>query len=161
MIERPRERDRPKEARAPERRLQTDASAERCRDADAPPGVAPERGVGLARDDGHRRAARRPAGYFRRVPRIANVSEVRVDRADAVRELVEPELAEKHRAGLAKLAHDRRVLVRHPLREDSRARGRADALRREEVLDRDRDAVQRTPVPTGLDLALSVARLFT
>src|SRR5439155_20941205 len=112
------------QARAPECGLEADAPAERCRDADASSGVAAERGVGLAGDDGHRRSARGPAGDFRRVPGITDVTEVRVDRADAVRELVEPELAQKDGTGFAKPAHDRRILTRHPLRKNSRACGR-------------------------------------
>src|SRR4029077_10376356 len=111
MIERPRERDRTEKTRPPERWLETDATAERGRDADASSGVAPERGVGLARGDGHRGAAGRASWDLRRIPRVVDVAEMRIPRADAVGELVESELAEEHRARFAKLAHDRRVLV--------------------------------------------------
>ena len=84
---------------------------------------------------------------------------MRVDRADAVRELVQPELAEEHRARLAKLAYDRRVRLWDPVREDARAGCRADPFRREEVLDRDGNAVQRTSVPARRDLICGFARL--
>ena len=84
---------------------------------------------------------------------------MRVDRADAVRELVQPELAEEHRAGFAQLAHDRRVLLRNPGREDPRSGRRADPFCREEVLDRDGNAVQRTSVPARRDLICGFARL--
>src|SRR5438034_3382936 len=142
MIERPGERDGTEKACAAERWLEADAAAERRGDADAAPGIASERGERLARHDGHRGPARGAARDLCRVPRIADVSEMRVDRADAVRELVHSELAEEHRARLSQLPHDRRVLIWDPVREDSRARGRADPLCREQILHRDGHPVQ-------------------
>src|SRR2546427_13223085 len=107
MIGRPGERDSTEEACAAERWLEPDAAAERRRNADAAPGVAAECGVRLAGDDGHCRPARGAARDLCRVPWIAHVAEMRVDRTDAVRELVHSELAEEHRAPLSHLPHDR------------------------------------------------------
>ena len=44
-------------------------------------------------------------------------------------------------------SHDEGVLVRHVVLEDLRAPGGADALGRRQVLDRDRDAVERRQRP--------------
>jgi hypothetical protein len=70
-----------------------------------------------------------------------------------------PELAEEHRAGFAKLAHDRRVLVGDPVGEDLRSRRRADPFCREQVLHRDGNAVQRAAVAPGRDLVSCFASL--
>src|SRR5206468_10610610 len=105
VIERPRQRDCAGQPDAPVGGLETNRAAERGRDADAPAGIAPDRRVRLGHDDRDGGAAGRSAGDLRRVPRIAHVPEMRIHGADAVRELVHAQLAEKYRPGLAKLAH--------------------------------------------------------
>ena len=160
MIERPGERNGAAQACAAECWLEPDAAAERRRNADAASGVAAESGVCLAHDDRHRGPARGATRDLCRVPRIAHVAEVRVDGADAVRELVQSELAEEHRARFAQLPHDGRVLIWHPVGEDPGARGRADPFCCEQVLHRDGYPVQWAFVSTRLDLALSLASLL-
>jgi hypothetical protein len=72
----------------------------------------------------------------------------------AERELVHVELAEQNRAGVSQSAYDRGVLFGNPAREYSRPARRPDAGRLEEILDRDRDPVQRASMLPASDLVI-------
>src|SRR5438309_10030601 len=160
MVERPRERDAARDAQASVCRFEADEAAERRRDSDAPSGIAAERCERFAARDRDGRAAGGSAGDLRLVPGIAYVAEMRIHRADAVRELVHPELPNEHCSGVLELAHRSCVLGRDPLAKDLRSRSCADASRREEILHRDRYSVERTKVVARADLGLGATGLL-
>ena len=80
-----------------------------------------------------------------------------VDAGGAEGELVQVRLADDHRARLAQLADDGGVFVRHVVGHDLGAGRCPDALRRAEVLDADRHAVQRPAIVPRRDLIVGGA----
>ena len=78
----------------------------------------------------------------------------------AMREFMGRELAEQHPAGLVEPRDGRRVLGRDIIRADPRVAGRADAGGAVDVLQPERNAVQRPAIIAGHDLALGGPRLL-
>src|SRR5207248_7641608 len=76
-----------------------------------------------------------------------------------MRHLVGRELAEEDRAGVVELAHGRGVLARGAVDEDARMTGSENAAGVVDVLESERDAVQRAAVLARRDLRLGRARL--
>ena len=140
-------------------RLEPDRSAQRRGDADRSRGIGAERHVEHAGGHGRRRAAARAAGGERGVPGVPRRAVVRVVVGGAERELVGVRLPHQHRAGLAQRPHHGRVARRHPLAQDPRARRGARALRGDQVLDGDGDAVQGAASLPAPDLLFGLARL--
>ena len=103
-------------------------------------------GVGAERPDGltgrHRGggAAARPARHAFEIPRVVHGPVRRVLVGGAHRELVAVGLADEHRAGAGEPGPRGRVVGRDVGLEDLRPAGRADAVRGEDVLERDGDA---------------------
>ena len=137
----------------------------------ATPAIRPGRPAGRAADRGRasppawrsRRLApiraARSAWRSRRIVRVARRSERRILVGRAERELVQVGLAQEDRTGLAKM-RDRRAVARGDMPvADARRRRRRDAAHVEQVLDRDRDAVQRAAIAAGGDLTVGVLRL--
>lgn len=150
MVERPRERYDARRADAPMRRLQPDRAAERGGDANTAARIGAHRHRRHPRR--HRRAgtAARTTGDAVGVPRIARRAEVGVIRRHAEGKLVRVRLAERNRARLAEQPRDRRIRTRHAIPEDFRSGSGANTLRRIEVFERNRDAVQRAAIgPVG------------
>ena len=125
-------------------RLEADDAAVRRRLADRAAGVGAERAEALA--------ARPPPPPSRPTSRPGRAScptgcgsppKRRVLGRRAHRELVQLVLPTQHRAGLAQRAGDGGVVGRDEVLEDARAGGGAHALGADDVLDRDRDAVER------------------
>ena len=111
-----------------------------------PPVSVPSAHGALPRGHGRRAAAGRAARHAGAVPRVERraVGGVLVRRAH--RELVLVGLAQQRGARLRQPAHDRGGVGRAVALQDPRARLRRHALGAEEVLDRERDAGQRTSV---------------
>src|SRR5436190_21421220 len=88
------------------------------------------------------------------VPRIARWRPGQIERWPAVSEFMGRELAQLHTAGLVELRDGRRVFGRHQVLADFRVAGRADDSSRINVLQPERDAVQRAAIVTRNYLAL-------
>ena len=139
-VERRRERDQPVPADQPVRRFQPDHAAERRRLPDGAAGVGAQRPHGLARRDRGRRPTARcrpapcrgPTGCGRaRTPSSRSTSPSRTRRSSSCRSV-------PRRTGQAR---PRRAVVRRDVGlQDLRAARRADPVRREDVLQGDRDA---------------------
>ena len=125
------------------RRPEADHAAERrrCAERAAEVGALAERAH--AGCQGDRRAAGRAAARERRIPRVAGLAEHVVERVGAGAELRRVGLAEDDRARRAQPLDRQRIGVGHVVGVDPRAVGGAQAGRLGEVLDPDRDAVQR------------------
>jgi hypothetical protein len=143
MIERPGERQDPRPAHAPIRRLEPDDAAQCRRAPDRSAGVRSEGTHGEAGRQRRARAARRPAGDVLKVPRIARRQEPVPGELDAEGELVGDELAQHDHARLGEPRHARRIVVGNPVGEERRAAGGQDAPRRVEVLVRDGNPGER------------------
>ena len=76
-----------------------------------------------------------------------------------MRHLVSGELAEQHRSGLVEFRRRRGVLGGNAIGEDARMARREDAAGVVDVLERERDPVQRAPVRARRDLGLGRLRL--
>ena len=148
MIESRRCGDQASRADAAERRLETDAAAERRRNANAAAGVAAGGGQAHARGHRGRGAAARSSRNARAVDGIARGAEERIDRRHAAAELVGVGLAEQHGAGAFELLHDGGVIVRNVFFEQQRAGRGAHAPGLEEILVRDGNAVHRKRPPS-------------
>ena len=158
VIERPRERDDAAQRDTSVGRLDAGDATERGGDADRSAGIAARGHEAHPRRDRDRAAAARAAGDARAVPGVLRVAEERVLIGDAEGPLVQVRLAEDDRSGGAQPRGHRAVLLRDVAREDLRSRRRHDALLVIEILQRDRDAVQRAAVLTRVALAVREAR---
>src|SRR5262245_5253108 len=92
-------------------------------------------------------------GVTRRGPR-------QVEGRPAVSEFMRGKLAEEHGAGIVELARRGRVFVGNVVRADFRMAGRADPARVVDVLQTERDAMQRPAVSAFCDFLLGFARLL-
>ena len=155
LVQRRGERDDPVAADPAVGGLHADDPAQRRRLADRTAGVGPERQRRvMGRHDGRGTAAA-TAGDGVEVPRVADRAVGRVLVRRAHRELVHVRLAEEDGAGRPEPLRDVGVVGRAIALEDSRPGGALAALDADEVLERDRDAVERMepargrlPVPT-------------
>ena len=98
------------------------------------------------------------------IPRVPRDAEQRAVGQGLVAELRRRRLADEDGAGLAQPADGHRVLGRHLVGEDQRAHRRPDALGEQQILDRERHAVERAEqVPPAITAAsarrAAVARL--
>ncbi len=100
-----------------------------------------------------------PPGDRVGIVRVARRPERRVLVGRPERELVQVGLADEHRAGLAQVGDRRRIAFGDVAVAHARRRGRRHAADVEQVLDRDRHAVQRTAVVAGGQLLIGLARL--
>ncbi len=125
-----------------EGRLDADDAAAGGRLPDRGAGIAAERGVGHAGRDRRRGAAARAARMMALAPRVVDRPVVDVRAGGAVGQLVQVGLAEDHRAGALEALDRGGIVVRDPVGEQRRAEGGEDAPGGEQVLDRDRDALQ-------------------
>ena len=157
VIERVRVGDDAGAAHQPERGHQADDAAERRRAPDRSAGVRAERHRDQPGGDGGARARRGAAREVREVPRIARRRPRQIERRAGVRHLVGGQLAEEHGAGVVEPARRGGVLGGNPVDEDARVARRQDALRVVDVLQRERDAVQRAAVLARGDLGLGRA----
>ena len=126
-----------------------------------PPVSVPVAPGAMSRRDRRRRSARRSARRQADIAALAppwadhrTVSAGLVRRAH--RELVHVELAEHPRARLAQVGGDGALVGRLETLEDAAAGGRIDALRREQVLDAERDAGERREVAAATRLVRSI-----
>ena len=90
-----------------------------------------------------------PPGRSRRIVRIAHRPEARILAGRAERELVQVGLADEHRAGLAQASRHDGIGVGDVIAAHQRSRGGRHALLIDQVLQRDRDAVQRADAASG------------
>ena len=149
MVEEPRQRSDAGPADDPIRRLEAHATTEAGRDTDAAAGVGADGGGRQSRHDGGSRPAAGPARDALVIPRVhRGAVGLGVRRDDPVRQLVGGELAQQHRTGLPQAPRHRGIVLRDPALVGGRARGRWDARRVDQVLEADRDAVERAPQPT-------------
>ena len=148
LVERAREGDDAEARAAPVGRLHADDAAERGRLADRAAGIGAGRAEAEFGRDRRRRAARAAARDARRVgpdfsPWIDDTVEVAGNIRRTHRELVEVGLSEQDRARPPEIGADGRFVGRDEILQDARARGRADARGAEQILDRERDALER------------------
>ena len=120
-----------------EGRLETDHAATRCRNADRPAGVGPERSFGEARCQRRSGTAGRAAGDPAGCEGIRDGAEVCVLRRDPVGELVQVRLADVRIAGRFGKEDGCCTLSRDVLHEDRRAVRRRQACSVEQILDRE------------------------
>ena len=142
-----------------ERRLEPDDAAGGGGNADRAAGIGADRGERHAGRDADRRSAARSAWRSRRIVRVARRPERRVLVGRAERELVQVGLADEHRAGLRRCAIAGASRLRDMAVAHARRGGRRRAADVEQILDRDRHAVQRSAVVAGGELAIGLARL--
>ena len=123
------------------RRLDADDAVRRRREPDAAAGVGADGAVREPRADRHAGTGGRHAGPHRRIPDVAR----RVDLGMVIgkRAFREFHFADDHRARFFQARHRGRVFVRHPVRQHFRAARGLHAARPQQVLQRDRHAVQR------------------
>ena len=141
MVERPRQRRDTDPRGAAEGRLEADGAAQRRRDADRSAGVAAERDM---HDAGTYRSPRTSAGSAR-----GAVGRPRVTSGGgrcAIGEFVGVGLADQDHPGLVQLRDGRRIGFRHVVGALRRARGGLDPGRVVEVLDSQRNTMQRSTV---------------
>ena len=124
-------------------RLDAGGAAEARRIADRAAGVGAHGAHAERGGDGRARAARRAAGLVVGVPGIARRREGLVGRHRAVGEFVGGELAQDDRAACFQAPHGLGVDRRHVVGAQVRMAGRQHALGLVDVLQRDRNAVQR------------------
>ena len=137
-----------------ERRLQSDDATGGGRNADGAARVGAHRAEAHALGHRCRRTAARSACRPRGIDRITDRTERGLVAGRAERELVQVRFADDDRPGVAQPAHDGCVRRRGACRH-SRPGRRRRARDIDEILDRDRDAVQRSAIPPARDLAVS------
>jgi hypothetical protein len=142
MVQRRRQFGRAVAAHASPRRLQPRQAIGRGRPADRAARVRGQRTIGHARRDGDAGTARRDAGPVVRAPWIARRDDGRM--VVGIRAFGELGFADEDRAGGLQAPHHRRVAGRHGLAAQPHAGAGGHAFDVEQVLDRDRHAVQRT-----------------
>ena len=126
------------------RRLHADRAGDRAGLADRAAGVGADRERRLERRDrGRAEPPPEPPGMRVEVPRVVGRAVGRVLGGGAHRELVHVGLAEDRQPGRAQPGDHGRVVRRDPALEDPRAAGRRQPSGGEDVLDRDRYAVER------------------
>ena len=130
----------------------------RGRDAHRSPGIGAEGAGAQPRRDRRARAARRPARDAIHVPRIAHGTGPGDRRRPAIGELVHVELAQDDCARRLEPRHHLGVLIRDAVREHRARRRRQHPRRIDVVLQRDRNAVQRTAPPAPRQLRLERPR---
>ena len=145
---------------SPTRRLEPHDAAERGRDPDRAPGVGSERSKAESRRDGGAAPAARSARNALEVPRVVHRAEVGVTARDPVGPLVQVVLPEQDRAGLVEALGHGCVFAGDEGALELRAGGGAHAAGPEDVLEADRNSVQRAAVPPAGDLALRPLRLL-
>src|SRR2546429_491177 len=91
-----------------------------------------------------------------RVPGIANRPEVANRRTASVSELVHIELAEEHCPGRLEAPHDLRILCRNTILEQTAACGRTHSSRIDQILQRNRDAMEGTSPAVLMDFRLGL-----
>ena len=94
---------------------------------------------------------------MRRVPRIVHIAEKADQRTAAISELMQIVLAQNHRAGLPQPPHHFRIFGRHTILIKRAGSGRARARRIDQILQRNRNPVQR-PAPLPARDFISAAR---
>src|SRR5690606_38016043 len=152
VIEAGRERIRSPPAHATVGRLDADAAARGARGADRAAGVGPGRDRNQPGAGGRARSAARAARYVSVAPRVVRRAEVRVVGRRAQGDLVRVRLADDDGSGREQATNGLRVLGRDVIAEEPRAIRRADAGGVGQVLDADRDAVQRPAVGAAREL---------
>ena len=164
VIERERIRHDAVAAHEPVRRHEPRDAAEGRRTAYRASGVGAQRSGNEAGGQRGARAARGASGEVLEVPRIARGRPRQIERRSAVRELVRQQLAEEDGARVAQSARRRRVFVGNVVDRDLRAAAREYAFGVVDVLERERDAVQRlreqrpAAISASARFASSVAR---
>ncbi len=158
MVERSRERADAMQTHAPVGRLQAHHAAVGGRDADRATGVGADRAPAHAGRHRRRRAAARPAAGARDIPGVVALAIVWMH--DPIGELQQVALADQHRPGLLQAAGDGGGCGGHPVAPDTRGGGRACAGGVDQILERDRHAVQRAAVDSLEELDLGLARLL-
>src|SRR5439155_171814 len=160
VVHRPRERQHAGTTDAAVRRLEPGDPAERGGNTDRAARVRPERGGRQSRGDrdtrARRRAARHPRGGG--VPRIARGAVVRVEPFGPVGELHHVQLAQHDRSRLLQPPDDGRIGLGRAVGQDLRAARGAHTRGVVEILEGDRNAVQRADGPAGRQRALRGAR---
>ena len=141
------------------RRLHPRETAERGGNPNRAAGIRSDRGGRESCCDRDRRSAARTAGDAMngQVPRIPRRAHRRVAAPSAERELHHVRLAERNHPGCKQARHDGRCDVGLAAEPALRARGRLMSRVMEQVLESDRQAVQRTPCSAGV--ALEIGRL--
>ena len=141
-VHRPAQRKRAVAGHTAPRRAKPDDAAERRGRSHRAAGVLAEGRGAEARGDRDTRARRRSAGIVVEIPRVPRLAERKLLRATEG-ELGQVQLAQQDAAGRVQARDRRRVLGRHVVFEDPRARRRADAGGVELILHRVGNAVER------------------
>ncbi len=158
MIELAAERDHAGGGDLPPLRLQSHDAARGGGNADRSAGIGSDRAERHARRHGDRRTAARTSRRSSGIVGISRRAEARIFRGRAERELMKVGLADEHRAGLAQTACHRRVGRRHVILAHERPGRRGRAFAVDQILERERNAVQRSEVAAAGDFFVSLAR---
>ena len=154
VVERPRERHRPRSAHAPVGGLEPHDAAAGGGQPDRAARVRAERAVREARAHGGARAARRAAGRVARAPGCLGIPVMGVVAERPERQLREVQAAEGDGAGRLEAAEDRRARVGPEVLGEGGAAGRGSAVPGEEVLVGERHPVERAAGAARLRLGL-------
>ena len=146
MIQRPRQRNHTSRRYAPISRLDPNAPAQRRGFANRACSVGPNRRVAKSRSNRGRRPSRRSPSDMPRVPRIVNVAEKADQRTAAISKLMQIVLSQNHRARLPQPPHHLRIFGGHAILVKRAGSGCTRARGIDQVLQCDRNAVQR-PAP--------------
>ena len=138
-------------------RFQPNAAAERGRFADRSCRIGADRGITKPRGDCGRRSSRRSPGAVAERPGIVDIAKKTDQRASTVSKLVQVVLANDDGTGLLEPANHLRIFHRNSVFVQRAARRRAHARGVNQILQRNRNAMQRAaPLATG-DLRLGCA----
>jgi hypothetical protein len=160
MIERVGVGNHARAAHQTERGHQADDTAQRCRAPDRSPRVGSQRRRDQARRDGRPRAGGGAAGEVGEVPGVARGGPRQIERRPGMGHLVGGQLAEQHGPRVVEPGGRRGVRIGDPVDEDARVRRGEDAARVVDVLERERDPVQRAAGRIRGDLGLGLAGLL-
>ncbi len=150
VVERPAHRQHAAPAHQTVRWLVADEAGHRCGPTDGAAGVRAERAGTETCGRGNGRARRRARRRAAHVPRIATGGKRALRCRTAERPLVHRELTEDHRARVVQPSRDEGVARRHVVGEELRAARHPHAGDGDQVLQRNRHAVERTAAPAPL-----------
>ncbi len=91
--------------------------------------------------------------------RVPDRTEMRVVGGNPISQLMHAVLAHQHRAGFRELFINRRIMLGNMLGENLRSAGSTNALRRKDILQRIRNAMQRTAINPASQFIIGTPRL--
>ena len=142
-----------------ERRFESHHAAQRRGNPDRASRIRPHRRRAQTRGHRNRAPAARPSRDSLQVAWIVRRAEMDVVARHSVSEFVQVRFPQHDGARRAQPCHNLRIAVRHELRQDLRPGGRPHTFRPDVVLQRDGNAMERSPPASARDFPLRPLRL--